>query len=84
MLEMGDIKSSPVVGDMVKFNPMATGKPPAGALTAMKYFARIESIVGNQIGVVLQVSDTIGLVLWHDNLIMGIPKKYLEVINESR
>jgi len=72
----------PTPGDMVKFNPFAITTPIGS--TAVKYFTRIESIVGGQIGIVLEDRQSDMIVLWHDHLIMGIPKKYLEVINEGR
>ena len=69
------------VGDLVYFKITSTNCP--GALTAVKYYARIKKLTDNRAGVILSIhGDNYNVAFGIDRIVLN--RLFLEVISGSR
>ena len=68
------------IGDLVCFKPDTER---AGALTAVKYYARIKKVVGEESGLIISCNGDNFLVLFGDKHVV-LHEKHLEIISESQ
>ena len=68
------------VGDLVRFQPQNIS---AGTLTAVKYYARIKRVVGDETGLIISCNGDNRLVLFGDKNVV-LHKDHLELVSETR
>tara|TARA_E500000331_G_scaffold256556_1_gene247247 strand:- start:499 stop:717 length:219 start_codon:yes stop_codon:yes gene_type:complete len=68
------------IGDLVVFDADDTGYP--GALAAVKYFIRMRGRIGSAAGLIVGVHGTHCSVIFPDEEVIVLNKKYLRCVND--